>query len=86
MARLSVVGRLDPDEMEQFEEGRRIFGVEAEAFIHECRKLSTALALSLCPCEPDPLTKEKLFAKIRKTGPPASGKSADAVRVQAIAI
>ena len=86
LARLSSIGKLDPDELEQFEAGRRAFGGRAEACINECRKLGTALALSLCPCEPDPMTKEKLFAKIRQSGPPASGKLADPVRARAIAI
>lgn len=86
MARLSSIGKLDPDELEQFEAGRRAFGVRAEAYINECRKLGTALALSLCPCEPDPMTKEKLFAKIRQSAPTASGQSSDPMSAQAIAI
>ena len=86
MARLSSITKLDPDELEQFEAGRREFGVRAEAAINECRKLGTALALSLCPCEPDPMTKEKLFAKIRQNGPSASGVPSDSVRASAIAI
>jgi len=86
LARLSSIGKLDPDELEQFEAGRREFGARAEAYVNECRKLGTLLALSLCPCEPDPMTKEKLFAKIRQSAPPASGQSSDPVSVQAIAI
>ena len=86
LARLSIIGKLDPDELEQFMAGRREFGKRAEACINECRKLGTALALSLCPCEPNPMTKEKLFAKIRQSGSPNSGNLADPASVRAIAI
>lgn len=86
LARLSIIGKLDPDELEQFEAGRREFGARAEACINECRKLETLLALSLCPCEPDPMTKEKLFAKIRQSAPPVSGQPSEPVHPQAIAI
>ena len=65
MARLSIVGALDPDELAQFQAGRREFGVEAEAFLDECRKLNAVFALSLRPCEPDPRTKARLFARIQ---------------------
>ena len=64
MARLSVVGALDPGEMAQFQAGRLEFGTQAEAFLTECHKLNTVFALSLRPCEPDPRTKARLFAKI----------------------
>lgn len=65
LARLSVVGALDPEEMEQFEIGRWAFGEEAERFLKECRKLNAVFALSLRPCEPNPRTKERLLARIR---------------------
>jgi hypothetical protein len=68
LARLSVVGALDPDEVEQFEAGRRRYGEKAEAFLKECRKLNAVFALSLQPCEPDPKTKERLFELIRAMG------------------
>ena len=86
MARLFSITKLDPDELEQFEAGRREFGTRAEAYIKKCRSLGTALALSLCPCQPDPMTKEKLFAKIRQTGPENTGKPTDSVSVPAVAI
>ena len=65
LARLSVVGALDADEEAQFQAGRREFGAEAEAFLGECRKLNAVFALSLRPCEPDPRTKARLFARIQ---------------------
>jgi len=68
LARLSIVGTLDVEEQAQFEAGCREFGEEAEQFLKECRKLPVALALSLPPCEPDPLTKERIFACIRPHG------------------
>ncbi|MEI6562660.1 MAG: hypothetical protein WCO68_11380 [Verrucomicrobiota bacterium] len=65
LARLSIVGALDPEEAAQFQAGRREFGAEAEAFLAECRKLNAVFALSLRPCEPDPRTKARLFARIQ---------------------
>ncbi|MCX6968478.1 MAG: hypothetical protein NTZ46_12025 [Verrucomicrobia bacterium] len=67
LARLSIVGVLDPDEMAQFQAGRLEFGRKAEKFLDECRKLNAVFALSLRPCEPDPRTKARLFAKIKRT-------------------
>jgi hypothetical protein len=66
LARLSVVGALDPDEAERFQAGRHEFGEEAERFLRECRKLNAVFALSLRPCEPDPRTKVRLLARIRE--------------------
>ena len=65
LARLSVVGALDPDEAEQFEAGRRLFGSDAERFLRECYDLSAVFALSLQACPPDPRTKQRLFECIR---------------------
>lgn len=74
LARLAAIAKLDPDELSRFEAGRREFGERAEAYVAECRKLGTAIALSLCPCEPDPMTKERLFEKIRQSGAPDPAK------------
>jgi len=65
LARLSVVGALDAQEQRQFDAGREAFGLEAECFLKECRKLNAVFALSLSPCAPDPRTKVRLFARIR---------------------
>jgi len=67
LARLSIVGALDPDELAQFQAGRLEFGAEAEAFIDECRKLNAVFALSLRPCAPDPRTKARILAQIKRT-------------------
>ena len=82
MARLSIVGALDPDEMAQFRAGRLEFGAEAEAFLDECRKLNAVFALSLRPCAPDPRTKARLFARIQ--GYSASRRGAKGLRSQRI--
>jgi len=73
LARLSIVGALDPDEMAQFRVGRMEFGAEAEAFLDECRKLNAVFALSLRPCAPDPRTKARLFARIQGNSAPRRG-------------
>ncbi len=65
LARLYVLGSLDPDEMEQFRAGRALFGPKGEAYIDHCRKLAVALALSLKPVAPHPDTKKKLMDQIR---------------------
>ena len=67
LARLSIVGALDPDDLVQFEGGRLEFGAVAEAFLDECRKLNAVFALSLHPCEPDPRTKARLFKQIMRS-------------------
>ncbi|MDD5349888.1 MAG: hypothetical protein PHQ12_06730 [Chthoniobacteraceae bacterium] len=66
LARLSVVDALDPDEQALFDAGRLAFGRDAELFLKECRKLNAVFALSLSPCAPDPRTKARLFARIRR--------------------
>jgi len=68
LARLSVVGALDPEEILLFQAGRAEFGAEAEEFLAECRKLNAVFALSLRPCEPDPRTKARVMARITKRG------------------
>jgi len=81
LARLYIVGALDPDELADFRAGRREFGAEAERFIDECRKLNAVFALSLHPCEPDPRTKGRLFAQIREaSAPKGDGQRADRPR------
>lgn len=83
LARLYIVGALDPDELAQFQAGRLEFAADAEAFIAECRKLNAVFALSLHPCEPDPRTKARLFARIM--GSPAArsrGEAKDRLRPQ----
>lgn len=66
-ARLYVVGALDEEETAAFEKAREKFGERAETFIHECRKLSAAFALSLRPRAPKMDAKERLMALIQKS-------------------
>lgn len=84
LARLYVVGTLDPDELERFTAARGQFGPRGEAFIDACRTLVTALALSLDPIEPRAETKQKLMEKIRSQQPDKGlAKPAEVARTDA---
>ena len=65
-ARLYVLGALDEDELQEFEEARREFGPEGEQVIRECERLSSMFALSLRPTAPKPATKERLLSMIEQ--------------------
>ena len=65
-ARLYVVGALDGAELAAFSEARCEYGQAAEEFIHECRRLSAAFALSLQPQAPKADAKQRLMMLIRK--------------------
>ena len=45
-SRLYVIGALEPDEIDAFEEARKQFGQKAEDFISECYALHEAFARS----------------------------------------
>jgi endonuclease YncB( thermonuclease family) len=64
-ARLYVVGALDREDIEAFEEARGEYGERAEEFIRECSRLNSAFALSLRPRAPKPETRDRLLARIR---------------------
>ena len=64
LARLYVVGALDREEMSLFEKGRKQWGGQADAFIHECRDLNAAFALSLRPKAPRTDAKSRLMSLI----------------------
>jgi hypothetical protein len=64
-ARLFVIGALEPDEMDSFEEARRTFGQPAEDFISECYSLSEAFALSLKPATSSEQIKNRLMDMVR---------------------
>ena len=74
MARLYVVGALEPDELRAFDNARREFGEAAEEFIREARQLNAAFALSLRPQPTRKDAKDKLMNLIRKTGSPGGGR------------
>ena len=75
MARLYVLGALDPDETAEFERLRHDLGQRAERTIQECERLNSMFALSLRPTPPKPSTKQKLLDMVN-AAMQAQGKKA----------
>ena len=65
-ARLYVLGALESEELEEFEEARKTFGQKGEDFIGECYALHEAFALSLKPAKASSGIKDKLMAMVRE--------------------
>jgi hypothetical protein len=65
-ARLYVIGALEAEETEEFEEARKAFGTKAEEAIAECYALHEAFALSLKPAKSSDALKERLMAMVRE--------------------
>jgi hypothetical protein len=65
-ARLYVIGALEPDETEDFEQARKEFGQQAEDFIGECYNLHEAFALSLRPEKSSDALKQRLMSMVRQ--------------------
>ncbi len=65
-ARLYVIGALEPDETEVFEQARRDFAKQAEDFIAECYNLHEAFALSLRPEKSSDALKQRLMSMVRE--------------------
>lgn len=65
-SRLYVIGALEPDELEDFEEARKIFGEKGEDFIAECYALHEAFALSLKPAKSSSAIKDRLMNMVRE--------------------
>jgi hypothetical protein len=65
-SRLYVLGALEAEELEQFEEARKTFGQKGEDFIGECYALHEAFALSLKPAKASSTIKDKLMAMVRE--------------------
>jgi hypothetical protein len=65
-ARLYVIGALETEEIEDFEQARKQFGQQAEDFIGECYSMHEAFALSLRPEKSSDALKERLMAMVRK--------------------
>ena len=65
-SRLYVIGALEADELEEFEEARKKFGKKAEDFIGECYALHEAFALSLRPAKASAAIKDRLMAMVRE--------------------
>ena len=64
-ARLYVIGALEPEELEAFEEARKDFGQKAEDFIGECYTMHEAFALSLRPAKSSDALKDRLMSMVR---------------------
>lgn len=64
-ARLYVIGALDAEELEEFENARTKFGKKGEAFITKCYALHEAFALSLRPAKSSDAIKERLMAMVK---------------------
>jgi hypothetical protein len=64
-ARLYVIGALEPEETDEFEEARNQFGQNAEETIGQCYALHYAFALSLQPAKTSATLKERLMQMVR---------------------
>ena len=69
-SRLYVIGALEPDEAEKFEQARKKFGKKAEDFITECYALHEAFALSLRPAKASAAIKDRLMSMVRERKQP----------------
>ena len=65
-SRLYVIGALEGDELEDFEDARKGLGQKAEDFIGECYALHEAFALSLKPVKSSSALKERLMSMVRE--------------------
>ncbi len=64
-SRLYVIGALDAEELEEFEEARKTFGKKGEDFISKCYSLHEAFALSLRPAKSSDAIKDRLMAMVK---------------------
>jgi hypothetical protein len=64
-SRLYVIGALEPDELETFEQARKDFGGKAEDFIAKCYSMHEAFALSLRPAKSSDALKDRLMSMVR---------------------
>ena len=64
-SRLYVIGALEPEETEAFEEARKHFGQKAEDYITECYTMHEAFALSLRPAKSSDALKARLMSMVR---------------------
>jgi len=65
-SRLYVIGALESDELDEFEEARKEFGQKGEDFISECYGLHEAFALSLRPAKASSSIKDRLMTMVRQ--------------------
>jgi len=64
-SRLYVIGALEGEELEEFEEARKKFGKKGEDFITKCYALHEAFALSLRPAKASTAIKDRLMAMVK---------------------
>jgi hypothetical protein len=64
-SRLYVIGALESEELEEFEQARKRFGKKAEDFITKCYALHEAFALSLRPAKSSDAIKQRLMAMVK---------------------
>jgi hypothetical protein len=64
-SRLYVIGALEQEELEAYEQARKDFGQKAEDFIGECYSMHEAFALSLRPEKSSDALKERLMSMVR---------------------
>jgi hypothetical protein len=64
-SRLYVIGALEPEELETFEQARKDFGQNAEDFIAKCYSMHEAFALSLRPAKSSDALKDRLMSMVR---------------------
>jgi hypothetical protein len=64
-ARLYIIGALEAEELEEFEEARKKFGKKGEDFITKSYALHEAFALSLRPAKSSAAIKDRLMAMVR---------------------
>ena len=64
-SRLYVIGALEAEELEEFEEARKKFGKKGEDFISKSYALHEAFALSLRPAKSSDALKERLMAMVK---------------------
>ena len=64
-SRLYLIGALDSEELDDFEQARKKFGKKAEDFISKCYALHEAFALSLRPAKSSDAIKERLMAMVK---------------------
>ena len=64
-SRLYVIGALEAEELEEFEEARKKFGKKGEDFITKCYALHEAFALSLRPAKASSAIKQRLMAMVK---------------------
>jgi len=64
-ARLYVIGALEEEELEAFEQARKDFGPKAEDFIGQCYSMHEGFALSLRPAKSSDALKDRLMSMVR---------------------